>query len=451
MAAGSPGAAGGPAARGKARVVPRRATVLEEDAYAGVLEAIIERDFYPEVARLQSKVEWLEATRSGDPARIAQAQRNITSRRAGVPTPVHYAPPRPLERSLETPGPEAEGGGWDGGEGEDEGEEGEGEDDAGGTGPRPSPDMSLDQFCSQFTGEDNASFAKVLAKNNARRRARYGWLLEGPRGAAAEERDPDPAAATDGYGTSGQPLARLQGWPYAAKNNLYYDPAPPGGLRLTNGEEGGDTFRRPAPRKAINHAGTRLPDRGHPAHTPGVFPLETPSTSRSESAGGPGAERPGGGPGHPRYGYVPSPTPTAGGAGAAGGEEGGDGDGGAQRPGFRVSETPKRDRVGRALALNAAAATRKRKGRFSRGPSPSPRRARSKTPQLTPAARKVLSSMRGARAPSVSADIGLRSSYSGLAPRPASRPASRAATPAPEGAAAAEGAGQGLPDGLLRL
>ena len=444
MAGGSPGPAGGAArSRGEARVVPRRATVLEEGAYAGALEAIIERDFYPEVPRLQSKVEWLEATRSGDPARIAQAQRNITSRRAGVPTPVHYAPPRPLERSLETPGPEAEGRGWDDGEEEDEGDAGS-EDEAGGAGPRPPPDMSLDQFCGEFTGEDNASFAKVLAKNNARRRARYGWLLEGPKGAAAEERDPDPAAATDGYGTSGQPLARLQGWPYAAKNNLYYDPAPPGGLRLTNGEEG-DTFRRPAPRKAINHAGTRLPDRGHPAHTPGVFPLETPSTSRSESAGGPGGERPGGGPGHPKYGYVPSPTPTAGGAGAAGGAEGGEGDGGARRPAFRVNETPKRDRVGRALALNAAAATRKRKGRFSRGPSPSPRRARSKTPQLTPAGRKVLSSMRGARAPSVSADIGLRSSYSGLTPRPASRPASRAATPAPEGA------GQGLPDDLLRL
>jgi Nuclear protein Es2 len=34
--------------------------VLEEDEWAEQLEAIIERDFFPDVPKLQSKLEWLQ-------------------------------------------------------------------------------------------------------------------------------------------------------------------------------------------------------------------------------------------------------------------------------------------------------------------------------------------------------------------------------------------------------
>jgi hypothetical protein len=44
-------------------VNPRpKALVLDEDEWTSQLEAIIERDFFPDVPKLQSKLEWLQVT-----------------------------------------------------------------------------------------------------------------------------------------------------------------------------------------------------------------------------------------------------------------------------------------------------------------------------------------------------------------------------------------------------
>ena len=45
------------------------------------------RDFFPDVPKMKSQLEWLQAVKSGDPARIRRAQINIAHRRAGLRTP----------------------------------------------------------------------------------------------------------------------------------------------------------------------------------------------------------------------------------------------------------------------------------------------------------------------------------------------------------------------------
>lgn len=47
------------------RAVASGKRVLEEDTYTEVVEAIIERDFFPELPKLQNKLEWLSALQSG--------------------------------------------------------------------------------------------------------------------------------------------------------------------------------------------------------------------------------------------------------------------------------------------------------------------------------------------------------------------------------------------------
>ena len=42
------------------RAPKRKEVVLEEDEWTATLEAIIERDFFPELAKLESKVAWLQ-------------------------------------------------------------------------------------------------------------------------------------------------------------------------------------------------------------------------------------------------------------------------------------------------------------------------------------------------------------------------------------------------------
>ncbi|KAD4178454.1 hypothetical protein E3N88_27045 [Mikania micrantha] len=41
-------------------------TVLDEDTYVAAIEKIIQRDFFPDVPKLRDRLDWLEATRTGD-------------------------------------------------------------------------------------------------------------------------------------------------------------------------------------------------------------------------------------------------------------------------------------------------------------------------------------------------------------------------------------------------
>lgn len=53
-----------PQPRGARKLPPKpQQLVLEEDEWAEQLESIIERDFFPDVAKLQSKLEWLQVHR----------------------------------------------------------------------------------------------------------------------------------------------------------------------------------------------------------------------------------------------------------------------------------------------------------------------------------------------------------------------------------------------------
>ena len=49
-----------PPSRSLSIVANRKPLVLEEDEWAEALEAIIERDFFPDIPKLQSKLEWLQ-------------------------------------------------------------------------------------------------------------------------------------------------------------------------------------------------------------------------------------------------------------------------------------------------------------------------------------------------------------------------------------------------------
>lgn len=60
----------------------RKQEVLDEDTYVEAIETIIERDFFPDNAKLQNRLDWLEAVRSGDPDKIRSVQMSIVRQRA---------------------------------------------------------------------------------------------------------------------------------------------------------------------------------------------------------------------------------------------------------------------------------------------------------------------------------------------------------------------------------
>ncbi|KAG8364474.1 hypothetical protein BUALT_Bualt18G0001100 [Buddleja alternifolia] len=244
---------------------PRRDTVLDEDTYVAAIEKIIERDFFPDIPKLRDRLDWLQAVRTHDPVLIRDAQLKILERRrrqrktgdsvradaslrSATPGSTFFrnASVTPSLYNDNKDNPPLNGGEHDTADGE------EGEVDV---------SLSLDEFFRKYTSEDNESFARIIEKVNRKKKEKYGYLLEAGKSEGTngnnmiEDGNKREQIATDGYGTSDQPVSTLDGWKYTAKNLLMYHPADRGEMPLTEEER---ALRLKALTKEINRSSTRF-------------------------------------------------------------------------------------------------------------------------------------------------------------------------------------------------
>ena len=238
------------------------------------LEAIIERDYFPDVPKLQSKLEWLEAVKSGNPSAIRRAQINIARRRAGLKTPVsadfersgltapstsiqpgaNLATPALTPLQAATPSATAAA-------------------PAASTDDSRAPGMSLDQYLLQHTSEDNASFSSLVAEGEKRRQIKYQHHLE-DKNRRLQLEGPFP---TDEYGTSGQQPDTRRTWHHTSKSWLYYDASEHPHLPLSVTELSSVVQ---GPPKAVDSRQTRLADEASdPAATEATIPIPGPSSA----------------------------------------------------------------------------------------------------------------------------------------------------------------------------
>ena len=239
-------------------------TVLDEDEWTEKIEGIIRRDYFPDLPKLENKLEWLQAVRSGDPENVRQAQLNIAQRRAGMKTPigatpVHLVTPgasmlwAPQRQGTPAMTPRAATPGMTPGMYQQVAQH-----VASGSQAQDqcsTPDMSLDKFFQQHNSEDNASFTVIREGEAKRRRAQKPWLftdknpklLEAP---PAEEAGPHllPAPHDD------RPNLLIS-WPHTNKNALYYDSSQQAPLALTRDELAAQVQ---GPPRQISHSNTRI-------------------------------------------------------------------------------------------------------------------------------------------------------------------------------------------------
>ncbi|KAM3395207.1 splicing factor ESS-2 [Capsicum galapagoense] len=429
----------------------RRSKVLDEDTYVAAIEKIIERDFFPDIPKLRDRLDWLEAIRTGDPVQIRDAQLKIIERRGGralgLNTEVKLRTPgstffrnsvTPFDDPYKTPTDSVVNGNNLGDSGE-------------GSGGEVDENLSLDEFFRRYTSEDNESFSKIIEKVNRKRKEKYGYLLEGEKevkliGDGTKRARVD----TDGYGTSDQPVATLEGWKYVAKNLLMYHPADNGEVALTEEER---AERLKGLTKEVSKVNTRFHGKmmeSQPKEdetvavlytpVPGATPVpfldrgdktkkydlndlrKTPNQFFVES--GKKAEN--------GYSFVSTPSPAPGvdespfitwgeieGTPLRLEQEdtpidiGGSGEG----PQYKIPMPPSRDVKAHSLSREAARKLRERSKMFQKPPLPSPVRGGSASPAartLSPAAQKF---MRKAIAKSShSLDESLRASYRGSSP-----------------------------------
>ena len=484
----------------------RRQVVLEEEEYEEAMKAIIQRDFFPDNKTLAQQVALLDAVNSGDPGRIASVRRRIVSEmRRGTPTPgatplVSDTPRSSLGGSsaLGDDGvdgdfgagsatPAVHGGVGDGGDAASVAASAITAGSAVGGSRRR---IGLDEFHAQATSEDNASFARNVAKQEKELRAKRWWVYESADSAAGAAKHlaltagQEPKLLADIIAKGTDPHGELQSWKHRGKNQLMWQPelgvsadtskvSDAGrSLLLRNQSEEQAEIDARAP-KAIRHRGTRFQATfaQQQAQLALNKAIAAQAAAQEGALGGVGAghdadaapaaaaaRTPGGG----AYGYLATPLLEPGQGVAAsplmtwGNVEGtplvlgptatpvpAGGAGGASA--FRIAEEPMRDRLAQKLE---ARSRRKRRDREAAGATPlTPllrgRRRRATTPRpRTPAERRAAAvanarRLTARRRPGSAVQAGsggdaqLRASYSGrctpLRARSGSRSARRGA------------------------
>jgi len=316
----------------------------------------VERDFFPDLPKLQAKLDWLQAVRSGDVEAIRAAQlqfaaaaarsarqmddsssggssstsnattprsvqgrrsnygpprsglstpRSWTTSEAGTPRGATIATPMGLDMDLAEAAQRLQ------------------DEELRGSIPAAAASQGLDRFLATHTSEDNASFQAILEQDNARRAikaqalvASTGALEPNPSALGDEvlagtksSGDNGPLRVTDGYGTSGQPTAGLIGWTYDPTNMLYYSPE---GLALSEKEKQAQV--QGAPKQVVSN-NTRF--HGNPFSsrsrreddTLGILGMNVPNSSHTTPLGEPPEAV---GPSESPFGFVATPSPCPG-------------------------------------------------------------------------------------------------------------------------------------------
>ncbi|KAI7888407.1 nuclear protein DGCR14 [Mucor mucedo] len=167
--------------------------VLDEDTYTEAISLIIERDFFPNLARLRAQQNYLEAQATGSLVDLQQAGKELhdlkhprTSQLNDDVQGVNYY--KENEQKIEN---------------------------------RVNLNLSLDQFQTLYTSEDNASFTDLLEKANIKTKQQNKWFFD---------RESKQLRITD-QPHDQSPIQLIEmnekapsGWKYKARNALMYFP-----------------------------------------------------------------------------------------------------------------------------------------------------------------------------------------------------------------------------------
>ncbi|KAG5925937.1 hypothetical protein E4U53_003199 [Claviceps sorghi] len=241
--------------------IKRPKKVLDEDYYTETLSRIIARDFFPGLLETQIQQEYLDAVESKDAAWISSAglrlqhvmtparhfkqqSARFTTDGGRTPTTVNGDTPSSAAPTMVT------------------------------NKPRLDTNMSLSQFQSTYTSEDNESFYRLVDKQNQKKADKYAWLWRGnklPSKQMIKQKEvSDKLSLTrgslvdDGFERKSLAIkdrhdrpARPDAWEAAPQNSLMYQPQGLDDGVVTIAQRAEEASRMPP--RSINYANTRAP------------------------------------------------------------------------------------------------------------------------------------------------------------------------------------------------
>ncbi|XP_005102187.1 splicing factor ESS-2 homolog [Aplysia californica] len=230
--------------------------VLTEDEFSQGITKIIERDFFPDIPKLEAQVEYYEALEKNDLVKLREIQmqygRPETGASGAALTPATFETPvgrrkttpakkgRPSTDNLR-PGTSGDVGGTS----EDVSEEVPEEE-------METPKMKLDSFLARNTSEDSASFSELLKESERKRQLKYEWLFQKEKEQLAEHEDFAALPSIEEQAAIEDKPLHVNTWKYVNENHVMYVPE---GMELSAKEQIEDKKHKP---KQIIHENTRF-------------------------------------------------------------------------------------------------------------------------------------------------------------------------------------------------
>ncbi|KFM76764.1 Protein DGCR14, partial [Stegodyphus mimosarum] len=277
----------------------KKKKILSEEEYTEQMEKIITRDFFPDLPKLKAQNEYLDALEKGDLAKIQEIQSTyqltqstrskVSSCRAT--TPATFETPEQLQNVSPVRNTE------------DDNEDTETVISV----ATEKIKKSLDQFLSEATSEDNASFQVIMQKSAEVHQKKYPWLykdenLEGKKLSDMIALPPSERKSIEGKDKD------LVTWAYKNRNHLMYVPD---GAELTAEEKLANESR-----KEILHHNSRFetPPFDEQANKEAIAEAASVQAKMKEGRVGIDGKEivPGDSPQVNGYGFVGTPVPAPG-------------------------------------------------------------------------------------------------------------------------------------------
>lgn len=405
--------------------------ILTEDEFSQGIGKIIERDFFPDLPKLEAQADYYDALQRNDLQKLREIQmqygRLDTTGSACANTPATFE--TPLERRKTTPATKNRPS-TDKTRNEEAGPSSEVREDVDGGNATDvkTPKLRLDSFLARNTSEDSASFDELLKESERKRQLKHEWVFQKEKEQLAEHKDFIALPSIEDQAAIEDKPSHVNTWKYVNENTVMYVPE---GCELSAKELIDEKKHKP---KAIIHENTRFqysPFNSVKSKDAMKQAASFKALINQGKIGPDGKEMlPSQSPQMNGYGFVGTPSPAPGVADSPmmtwGEVEGTPARLDANEmqpiatpgPVFRIPDIPKRELLGMQLSEKASKAHRakkeealKRVTRRFTSPSPTSKISLSSIERLnsmSPAAQKLASKRLGIR---VSSDKALAASY----------------------------------------